>query len=747
MKSRQRQLAAGGTRRAARLVRRLQGMAIVAMVSVASICSAVETGAPKTVLEERLLFGDDWLEDLAAFQTRPQDRYQVALDMTRGYGTSSRLRITREPDTEIMSSAHFVRRPAAAIEAGDEIRLSLGASVENAMSQGRVMAWLRIEDEEGRVVYATNSDASPIRPREWQRIEIAVRAPPTSRRMVYGIICHQIDKTWIDDIKLTVIRGTLPDAWNTAHLSDTQLASLRDFASAYGIARFYYPDETWRTSDWHHFLASIALEILQAKALPRTWLARAFWRQGILLSSGRRPARKAPYKSFAYHGYPSDTVTQPQYFRQQRSETLQDIGARGGSLEIEVPKSSPKLRIPIALSTVWEVSHPQFPDRREVPTTPLSSPATRIALVIELAATLSHVVWYADDVDEAQVTKALQIAASGSEAEFRAAVEAIAYSLHDGHVRLKWQDDRTSYIPGIDLCRDPEGRFVVREVAKGLSAAIPVGSVVTTIDGQGIADLAGGLVQRSAGGTVDAKWNTAGMNALAGERGTRVQLGICDIGEHCTIKAIPRTRSMFSPLDSRPVTQALGDGVHYLDLRRATPQAASSFVESIRGDKGLIVDLRGRPLVGPSFFQTLVDRTISVGKMDVPIVPAPFKRGMQFEALPGWVIEPASNHVSLRLAFLIDDRTLSYPETLAEMFRRERVGILVGTRTAAGNGNITSTSLPGGATLLWSGMRVSIEGSQSILGKGVEPNHTVGCVRSTASTAPDVVDIARQVLH
>ena len=62
------------------------------------------------------------------------------------------------------------------------------------------------------------------------------------------------------------------------------------------------------------------------------------------------------------------------------------------------------------------------------------------------------------------------------------------------------------------------------------------------------------------------------------------------------------------------------------------------------------------------------------------------------------------------------------------------LGEIVGARTAGTNGNINRVTLPGGFTMIWTGMRVvKHDGATVHQGVGVEP--TIPCERTIAGIA------------
>jgi len=73
-----------------------------------------------------------------------------------------------------------------------------------------------------------------------------------------------------------------------------------------------------------------------------------------------------------------------------------------------------------------------------------------------------------------------------------------------------------------------------------------------------------------------------------------------------------------------------------------------------------------------------------------------------------------------KIAFLTDGRAISYAETYLGIIEHFKLGDLVGSPTARTNGNVNPFTLPGGYTIIWTGMRV--------VKRDGSPHHGVGII-------------------
>jgi C-terminal processing protease CtpA/Prc len=77
------------------------------------------------------------------------------------------------------------------------------------------------------------------------------------------------------------------------------------------------------------------------------------------------------------------------------------------------------------------------------------------------------------------------------------------------------------------------------------------------------------------------------------------------------------------------------------------------------------------------------------------------------------------------VAFLTDERAVSYAETLLAIVRGHGLADIVGEPTAGMNGNINPFSLPGGHRIVWTGMKVVNHDGSALAGHGVQPTEPV----------------------
>jgi C-terminal processing protease CtpA/Prc len=74
-----------------------------------------------------------------------------------------------------------------------------------------------------------------------------------------------------------------------------------------------------------------------------------------------------------------------------------------------------------------------------------------------------------------------------------------------------------------------------------------------------------------------------------------------------------------------------------------------------------------------------------------------------------------------KIAFITDGRAISYAESVMGIVEHYKLGEIVGEPTAGTNGNINPFALPGGYTVVFTGMKVVKHDGSTHHGVGIQP--------------------------
>jgi hypothetical protein len=151
--------------------------------------------------------------------------------------------------------------------------------------------------------------------------------------------------------------------------------------------------------------------------------------------------------------------------------------------------------------------------------------------------------------------------------------------------------------------------------------------------------------------------------------------------------------------------QVLPENVAYLKLSAVKGSDAAEYVKKAAGTKGWIIDIRNYPseFVVFSLGQLLVEKETPFVRFTFGDLANP---GAFHWRGPALSLSPREPHYSGKLAILVDEVTLSQAEYTTMAFRVAPGAVVIGSTTAAADGNVSPIPLPGGLRSLISGIGV-----------------------------------------
>jgi hypothetical protein len=297
---------------------------------------------------------------------------------------------------------------------------------------------------------------------------------------------------------------------------------------------------------------------------------------------------------------------------------------------------------------------------------------------------------------------------------------------HGGVVDTR-QADRPARLP-IQLS-GVESRIVV--TATDIPGEVPLGAVLTTIDGVSANERLSEAMQL-ASGTTQWKQSRALQEIVTCAKGAVVAIGL-DAGSgprqaqlHCD--------AVRPAAEKRPdAVVELHPGIWYVDLTRAPMAQVRPLLEQIARAKGVVFDVRGYPTdAGAAILPHLNDEPEHDRWMHVAKIVGPFGQSAGSQSA-GWDVTPTSPRIRGRVVFLTDGRAISYAESVMGYVADRKLGTIVGGTTAGTNGNVAVFEVPGGFRISFTGMRVTRHDGHS-------PHHLVG-ISANISVAPTLAAI------
>lgn len=397
-----------------------------------------------------------------------------------------------------------------------------------------------------------------------------------------------------------------------------------------------------------------------------------------------------------------------------------DTPIAGASVDIELTPNL-RARVPLSLTDADARGGSDIPVLRV-----LQDPWRRDDVEVRLADVVvawnvfRHFYPYLNDLNldwDARLKPQLEVArkASSTREAHLDAVRALVAEARDGHgsVRDVAQPLRTASLPL--RFRILDGKAVV--TASNV-VSVPVGAVVTHFDSTPAADRIAREL-RLASGTV--QWRRSRAAAA---------LSMCRLGSEMTLAleshsaTLPCTFVAPAPLEKRPeVVTKLEPGIWYVDLTRVVPAQITPVIYELASAPGVVFDLRGYPTgwavtLLSKLLKEPEDTTAGHRWMHVSRIVGPFGEIADWQSM-SWNLKLMSPHFTGRRVFLTDGGAISYAESVMGYVRDHKLATIIGGTTAGTNGNIADFTVPGGFTVVFTGMRVTRHDSRT-------PYHMLG---------------------
>lgn len=176
--------------------------------------------------------------------------------------------------------------------------------------------------------------------------------------------------------------------------------------------------------------------------------------------------------------------------------------------------------------------------------------------------------------------------------------------------------------------------------------------------------------------------------------------------------------------ESRPANGTeLSSGIYYLDLDALPSDAWGQLISKMERAQVIIVDFRGY-VTGTTYdvFSHITDHELRSPIWQIPLIP---KIDDIKYSISQWSVFPQTPRFKAKVVALMDGRSMSAVETALQMFRENKLGILVGETSAGANGNVGYIDLPGGFNMRFTGLRTSSSDGSTVHGHGFTPDYVV----------------------
>lgn len=297
--------------------------------------------------------------------------------------------------------------------------------------------------------------------------------------------------------------------------------------------------------------------------------------------------------------------------------------------------------------------------------------------------------------------------------------------VEDSHARVYEtnpdQEEEMAWLPISAL--QLGGNLVITGVA-GSDIAITVGDRIVAIDSESIEDW---LEQARALHSGSPQWRThrAIQTMLLGVPGSRRSFQLERNGQMFEVSLQFERDQQLEPY-GRGNASVMPDGIAYVDLRGLNDEQWAERLPDLLNASGVVFDLRGYPgSAGFTMLGHLLDKKDDfTGWMNV-LAPRTPDGDLVTAGTFEWGVEPQEPRIEAPAVFLIDQRAISYAESVLGVVKYHHLGTIVGSNTAGANGNVLPLMLPGSFTVLYTGMRVLGPDGHPFHARGIEPDVSV----------------------
>ncbi len=611
--------------------------------------------------------------------------------------------------------------------------------------------WMRADLADGKNGFFDNMANRPITSDKWTYFEIVGQINDNAAVLNIGMILSGRGSAWIDDVSITDL-GKFKSVTEPARgLSGRSLDNVIAFTRLLGYIRHFYPSDEANGANWD----AIAVEGMRTieSAADRQALAAKLENifrpvapeLSVYPTAAKPPDRRfrptsndAPSLkliSYRHTGFGQGDPNSP-----YRTERIETIPSQGRDTNASTDQRRPfradlgagvSCVFPLAVykdqtGTVPHGTYRRDPEKDLLTGYSGNDRATRLADVALIWNVLEHFFPYFDVVNvdwDRQLRISLSRAAGDKDGlAFLTTMRQMIAALKDGHGRVGYSSDPNVYaVPVLfDLV---EGKVVVVNALQGKADGLKPGDVVDSINGRPASEVITEIESTVSAATP--QWRTfAAMETLRyGAKGSKLLLTVrtgTSPPRNVEIECGPGSNDLS---EIRPAKIAeVKPRIFYIDLGRISDDDFKQALPQLVNAQGIVFDLRGYPSVSPMVLTHLTDKPLRSARWMVPIITEPDqKEKIDYNTDGRWDLKPEAPRLSAKIAFLTDGRAISYAESYMGIVEAYQLGSIVGETTAGTNGNVNPVVLPGGYTVVWTGMKVLKHDGSTHHGVGIKP--------------------------
>jgi C-terminal processing protease CtpA/Prc len=584
--------------------------------------------------------------------------------------------------------------------------------------------WLRVDGPGGTLQFDNMQQRAVRGTTEWTEYRIRMPLDGHARRLLLGALLPGTGTAWVDDLELLVDGRPYGEAARrelsgaeldrefdggsgiaTQPLSAAQVDNLSLLGRVWGFVKYHHPAVTAGQTNWDNELFRVLPAVLEANDRAAASQAITGWLDRLGPPPACEPCAELPADAYL--------LPEIDWIRDA------DLGARLSSQLQEIHRNRSVADAQHYRGEVAGVGNPEFSGEAAYPAMSRPDAGFRLLSLFRFWNIVEYWFPYRDIIGEdwtGVLTEFVpELMAADSADEYRLAMMRLSARLNDTHANL-WHEMSlrpprgTAQLPV--QVRYVEGRPVVSgftHAQLGPATGLERGDIIERIGGATVDSLVAAWRPYYSASNEPKRLLDIARTLTRGDPGP-VTIGVRRAGRAVELTA---DRAPLAELDlSREwvqdlpgeTFQMLADDVAYLKLSSVRDQDMPEYMRRAAGASVLVVDIRNYPseFVVFTLGGRLVDEPTEFARFTVGVPANPGA----FVWTPPVRISPIEPGFHGRVVVLVNETSLSQAEYTAMALRASPRVTVVGSTTAAADGNVSEIPLPGGVNSMITGIGV-----------------------------------------
>lgn len=310
-------------------------------------------------------------------------------------------------------------------------------------------------------------------------------------------------------------------------------------------------------------------------------------------------------------------------------------------------------------------------------------------------------------------------------ASFFNTLKTISSNLNDCHATVVDVEANKKWIVpfSIELI---ENRAVITGVCKPSRTPIEVGDIITKIGDEPIEKIMNKNLEKVSGCSENYKYMVATLTTRSFNNPHPVSLEYIDkdrkVNNTTQEKIRPPVRGIECRKSLYSNFQEIDTNIYYINMCKISSHKLKKSISLLSSSKGIIFDIRGY-LTAENIFSHLIDSIIYSDSMIVPISYFPQKDLNKAVDVDLWKITPKTPSMKIiPKVFITNEYALSYSESWMSIIKQNNFGTIIGSNTAACNGNSVLMKLPCNMKFTYTAVKVVTREGKIYQGSGTKPD-------------------------